>query len=188
MVGRGDDLTTVLLTESEVNDAHRLAEQSLARYATRKGYYRNTSNSHLLGRLGEMACHKWLSNQTAVQPIYKDPDRDRECDLHVGNQRIEVKTWNATYWASWGRCVAVGQMDALQAKADLIVWTTVESVTAKAASIQIRGWNTIQDILVLTPIWTGPTGKKVNNYQVPQSKVRPLSTLTFDGTPDALLR
>lgn len=174
----------ISLNESEVADAITLAEATLARYATRYGYYRNTLNSHLLGRLGEVAVDNWLKAFSNCEALYRDSMDDARCDLLANGKRLEVKTWNPKYWHAWGRCVAVRQFPAIQAKADLIIWCTAAPRTEPPATVTVHGWNYVNDISNINPTWTGPTGREVHNFQVPLDSIRQISDLELQLKAD----
>ena len=98
------------LTASEVSDAKQLAEETYGRYKAHQGHYRNLPRNHLLGKLSEFAVEKWLRSEGLdPDPAYRDPARDRESDLQLTGEGIEVKTWRPDTWDDMGRCVTPGQ-------------------------------------------------------------------------------
>ena len=116
---------TVRVDELMFERAMHLAEQTIDIFAGRPGYYNNTIDSHLRGKIGEMVCSKWISGQgVELDTAYEDIGRMREADLilKTGNIiRFDVKTWNQRHWPTLGRCISVNQMPKLQAKADGII-------------------------------------------------------------------
>jgi hypothetical protein len=156
------------LTRAEIDLAYDLAHKSYERFAEHEGHYRNMRRSHLVGKLGEVAVDKYFSSlqpRRIVQPHYRDPDMEASCDLTFGQTRIEVKTWSDEYWAEWGRCVAVAQMDRVQRKADVIVWCSEQS-TIQTVKILIHGWSTPDELARVPAKLTGPAGHRVLNHQL----------------------
>ena len=141
-----------------------------------RGYYRNTSNSHLVGKLGELAAESWFHELGhEVKSLFRDPSLEADADLILGALRIEVKTWSDQYCAKWGRCIAIGQLSSLKGKSDLILWCTVEfDEPLRTSVVNIRGWNFSADVGSWKQLWTGPTGRPVNNYQGQDSDLRDL--------------
>lgn len=157
------------LTPTDIGLAVRLADASYQRFAQHNGHYRNMRSSHLVGKLGEVAVDKYFSSlqpRRIVQSHYRDPDMEALCDLTFGQTRIEVKTWSAEYWAEWGRCVAVAQMDTVQRKADVIVWCSEQSPT-----VSIHGWSTPDELARVPAKLTGPAGHRVLNHQLSVDKL-----------------
>lgn len=162
--------------------ALRLAQQTLAIFARMPGHYNNTLNSHLRGKLGEIAAESWLaSNAVKTDAAFRDTSRIKDADIVASSSqdlRLDVKTWDRAYWPEMGRCVAVGQLDRLRAKADGIVWCVSPSVLDPGTEVELVGWNTLADIAGAPRRMTGPKGKRlVDNYQVDGDKVRPLLSL-----------
>jgi hypothetical protein len=172
------DPTTVVLSDNLITEARVLAEATFERFARVRGSYRNTLNSHFVGRLGELLVEQFLlSSEIQIDSAFRDSNRDRECDLLSGQARLEVKTWNSDYWAAWGRCIAVTQLPAIKRKADIFVWTTVSDPRSARVTGKIRGWNYVEDVAGHVPMETGPAGHKVLNYQIPTGEVRPMGDL-----------
>lgn len=165
---------TVHLPQALVEDAQRLAEMSLQRFTGVQGFYRNTSNSHLVGKLGELLIERILTSAGwKVDSVFREVTREKECDLIAGEIRLEVKTWNFDYWEPWGRCIAVTQLPTIRRKADVLLWVTVSSPHTPPVYGAVRGWNYVEDFDGLEPLETGPASSKVLNYQMPISEVRP---------------
>lgn len=168
---------TIVLSTDEYARAVELSEATLATFRRNPGYYRNTSNSHLIGKIGEIGTASWFEEVGyTVDRLYEQIGCEQECDLLCDGRRVEVKTWTARWWPAWGRCVAVGQLPALARKADFILWTTAE-VRAATAAVSLQGWSTIEDIKSAPVRWTGPSGKQVQNHQLDKADLRPVSHL-----------
>lgn len=181
------------LTTAEVLEALKMAEQTFRVFANAPGHYANTVNSHFRGKLGELACSRWLAaNGASVEQVFGDAARMRECDIIVSGDscwRLDVKTWDQAYWAELGRCVAAGQLAALRNKADAVLWCTSPSKLSPERSIhiEIAGWNNIADIETAPRRLTGPRGRRqVDNHQVEPENVRPVSELMTLLNPQRL--
>jgi len=161
--------STVSLTLDDIQEARALSEESYRRYATTSGHYRNTASSHLIGRLGEIGCERWLGASVKCESAFRDSARDKQCDIVVAHERIEVKTWSMEFWRPWGRCVATRQLPAIQRKADIVVWCTIDRLREADCDVTVRGWNRLTEIATLGPTWTGPAGRQVENLQMPES-------------------
>lgn len=173
---------TVQITDDELRDAMALAESTYAVFARKRGYYTNTINSHLRGKLGEIACARWFKTSgMEVEAIFRDQSRISECDIvasRVGSLRVDVKTWDRRFWAAMGRCVAAGQIHKLGAKADVVLWCVSPPELSSAVVVELVGWNSIAEILTSPRRSTGPAGKRqVDNFQVDTDKLKPLSGL-----------
>ena len=168
-------------------DATQMGVESFLRFKGHPGYYENTLNSHIVGKIGELACAQWAENLGIhCDQAFRDLNRKNEADLilNVGDTRIvrvEVKTWSSNWWQTFGRCIAVGQMRQIRAKADIVVWCTStpysDLVQREMGDVMIAGWNTVAEIAQIVPTWTGPPGRQHHNHQVPTEQVRPLEDL-----------
>ena len=137
---------SIVLSDGEYALAVTLSEASLATFKETRGYYRNTANSHLIGRVGEIGVARWFEDAGySVDRLFEQAGRERECDLMCDGRRVEVKTWTAQWWPAWGRCVAVGQLAALAQKADFVLWATAE-VDRDSAAVDLQGWSSIEDV------------------------------------------
>ncbi len=172
--------TEVKLTEEKLAEAKQLSKETYEKFKTRAGYYNNSPNSHLKGKLGEIAVELYFKTlELECEAIFRDLSRDRECDLLVNGHRIEVKTWSSEYWSEMGRCIAVGQLQTLTAKADSVVWCTTDYSGFGLPIVQLQGWNSIHEIQDAPIKLTGPThGRKVQNYQFEVSSLRSITTLS----------
>jgi hypothetical protein len=152
--------------------------ETYERWQGRAGHYRNLEKSHRLGKLGEVAVARWAT-EAGVQPIermYEDGSREREADLLLGKVRVDVKTWSASTWPAWGRCVATAQLTALKRKADAIIWTFAEERGGQVR-VTVVGWSTMQDIEAAPVKPTGPQHAPVINHQVEPDKIRSAGAL-----------
>lgn len=172
----------VVITDDELREATELAEATLRVFGNVRGHYTNSLNSHLRGKLGEIACSRWLTtNGVGVEPVFRDTARMRECDIIASDTstiRLDVKTWDQTYWAEMGRCVAVDQLEKLAAKADGVLWCVSSSQLVSGVRVELAGWSSIADIRAAPRRWTGPRGRRqVDNHQVDPDRITPLSEL-----------
>lgn len=171
------DAVTISIQPEEFEEANALATESLRRFAGRQGYYNNNHNSHLRGKLGEIAATRVLADMgLQVEPLWRDLSRMSDADIVVGNRlRADVKTWSERHWTDLGRCVAVGQLPALQRKSDLILWCTSDDQVGPGMRVTVEGWNTLDDVATAPRRLTGPRGgRQVDNYQLDPASLRPL--------------
>ena len=174
----------VAISESDLVAATDFATQTLRVFAGQPGYYNNSFNSHLRGKVGEIACANWFKSLGKdVERWFEEPSRISDADLNIVNHplgRIEVKTWDTRWWADMGRCIAVNQLPSLQAKADAVIWCISPSVLESDPSIVLAGWSTLDDVASAPKRNTGPKNRRqVYNYQLDQDKLRDLSSF-FD--------
>ena len=148
-----------------------------------------TPESHLKGKLGEIAVEKWaMSHKLPTDSAFEVSDRDWEADLIINGTKVDVKTWAKTWWPELGRCLAVNQLPSICKKADVLVWCYVENQFDESAQIEIAGWSTGPDIENAPIQDTGPAGKrKVRNHQLAIDDLRPLDTLITVLRGDAVL-
>ena len=169
----------LILNPESKQAAQLLAEQTFNRYRNNPGHYRNTASSHLVGHLGEFAAFIWLrDNGFEPEAYFSDPSRDRECDISTNVGRLEIKTWSAQYWDEWGRAVSVSQLNSIKRKADFIFFCSVDEVESETPKVQFRGWCEVAIIDQREPKWTGREGRKIHNYQIEQSELKPVEHLT----------
>ena len=163
---------SVRLGATDLARARELADASYIKFANSHGYYRNTPNSHIVGKIGEIAAESWLkSAHLPVFSLYDDPTRVQSADLEIAGIRIEVKAWTHDWWADWGRCIAVGQLAALREKSDCVLWVSAKT-TVDSALVFIHGWSTVPEVEQAPIRWTGPNGRKVENYQLESEGLR----------------
>lgn len=172
----------VVITDDELRQATELAEATLRLFGNARGHYTNNLNSHLRGKLGEIACARWLTtNGVRIEPVFCDTKRMRECDIiasDVATLRLDVKTWDEAHWAGLGRCVAADQLGKLEAKADGVLWCVSSSKLVAGMRVGLSGWSSTADIRAAPRRWTGPPGgRQVDNHQVDPERITPLSEL-----------
>jgi hypothetical protein len=165
----------ITLTEHQVADAAALAEATHERWQAAAGHYRNTVSSHRKGKLGEIAVEEWAAqNGLEAESFFRDPNMERYSDIQLGQQRFDVKTWDARYWEAMGRCVRPGQLSALRRKADGLVWCFVDE---SLDQVVLAGWSTVEEVSNLPVVETGPSGRKLANHQVPLDGMRSMDDL-----------
>jgi hypothetical protein len=169
----------VVIDELTYEKAERLAIATLKVFQRTRGHYNNTLNSHLRGKIGELACVQWLSREgISCEAIFEYLDRIAEADLVLGESRFDVKTWDERYWNEMGRCIAVNQLPKLKAKADGVVWCTSPAKLEPGITVEILAWSTIDDIETAPKRMTGPAHRRqVYNHQLDPQTLRPLDTL-----------
>lgn len=175
-------MTSVDIAEHALRKAHKLAGVTYKEFKNVQGHYRNTSDAHLRGKIGEVACVQWLEERGfKCRAAFENIDEIKSADIVVGNGsefRVEVKTWNERYWDDWGRCASVKQFPSLKRKADAIIWCVTPHEFTAPVRVCIAGWNTIEDIEDAPKRLTGPESRpKINNYQLDPEKLRPLAEL-----------
>ncbi len=164
------------LTETDRLLAEELAQKTHQRYKNTQGFYRNLKSSHMIGRYGEIGAHKYFQQlNIQCEGHYLNAEEDNLCDITAGSTRWDIKTWNTNYWQVWGRAVSSAQLPRLEAKADAILWASVDPL--EPSEVLIYGWNTIDDVKQFEPVWMGPQGKEVHNHQVPTTHMRDLSDI-----------
>jgi hypothetical protein len=178
----------VILNRDEIDDAIALANITFARWKNQRGFYPNEYNSHIKGKLGEIAVEKALkSEDVAHTSHFRNAKSQGLCDIELANAqyaRLDVKIWSLEHWPDQGRCVTPGQLPKLQSLADAVVWCIVDLPKINTASdldsliellIDIRGWSTVDEVAATTP---GPTGwRKIINHQVDETALRSPTTL-----------
>ena len=187
-------MAIITLDQVAIRWAVSAADESMARWASSPGHYRNQWTSHLVGRLGEIAAEQFLlSHGVQVQAHFRFPERESLCDIEllpVGREppvRLDVKTWSEAFWPDLGRCVAVNQLEALDHKAEGILWCILhESArrpqaiwqTQEAVRVSIAGYSTISDVHQAPIRLTGRAGMpQVRNHQIAEQDLRPLDEL-----------
>lgn len=159
-----------------------MARASSVRYEGRTGHYRNSMLSHLVGRAGELAAERWFTHlRFPVKAHWRHSGDESLCDLTVSRHRIEVKTWQRRFWATYGRCVAVAQVPRIAEKCGAILWATADtdvrdvSDWADGVTVTLHGFSTVADVRAAPVVETGPAGRTVKNHQV--RRVRQLGRL-----------
>lgn len=173
----GTMVMDVQLSEEERAEALRLGEKTFQRWQAVRGHYSNTPNSHYRGKVGESAVYKWaMQAGLDVEPIFKDLTRSGEADLLVSGRRIEVKTWADKWWPELGRCVAVGQLASLEAKADVVVWCHMDDDAD--GIVTLAGWSHVSGIAAAPVRMTGPKGRRqVQNHQLDDDDLKSMDEL-----------
>ena len=170
----------IVITNDEYNVAIEIAEETLRRFSSNRGHYNNTANSHIRGKVGEIAVSNFIGQLGfQLDPVFKDLGKMAEADIIIPCKcRIEVKTWSEEFWPTMGRCIAWDQFEKLKKKADLLVWCISASKLEPLMNVDIVGWNLIEDIPAAPRRLTGPAnGRKVDNYQLDSEMIRPIDTL-----------
>ena len=190
--------TRVQIDTRILDDAKSMAYQTYIRFSGEPGYYDNTLNSHLVGKIGELACAQWAACLGVnCDQAFRDVNRMGEADLIFNLEgprelRIEVKAWSSDLWQLFGRCIPARQMPQVSAKADIVMWCVVTPLDGVflghicPVEVEVTGWNKMTDIGQIQPTWTGPTGRRqVRNHQVPMEQVRTLDNLVAKVRPQA---
>ena len=170
----------LIISSDQFKLAEKLAFETFARFSRTKGHYNNTSNSHLRGKIGEIATSTALQELGfKVEDTYTDLDRMSEADLVVsGNLRIDVKTWNVEHWNEMGRCISVDQIGKLERKADIIIWCISPNILTPGISVSVAGWNQVSEVRQAPRRLTGPqNGRKVENFQFEIGGIRDIEDL-----------
>jgi len=187
-------IAVITLDQEAIRWAVSAADESLARWASSPGHYRNQWVSHLVGRLGEIAAEQFLlSHGVQVQAHFRFSERESLCDIEILSAgralsvRLDVKTWSEAFWPDLGRCIAVNQLQALDHKADGILWCILhESArrprsiwqTLDAVRVSIAGYSTISDVHQAPIRLTGRAGMpQIKNHQIAEQDLRPLDEL-----------
>lgn len=165
----------LIISDLQFEAARDLADQTLTRFSNVKGHYNNTLNSHLRGKIGEIAVASMFETLGyGVDLLYADLDKMALADIVIsGKTRVEIKTWSLEYWIDMGRCIAVDQLSKLQKKCDCIMWCVSTEKMAPGMQVKINGWNYMSDVSTAPRRLTGPSnGRKVENYQIEIDEVR----------------
>jgi hypothetical protein len=187
-------MAVITLDQVAIRWAMSAADESTARWASSPGHYRNQWTSHLVGRLGEIAVEQFLlQHGVLIHAHFRFPERENLCDIELlpagraSPMRLDVKTWSEVFWPDLGRCVAVNQLQALEHKADSILWCILhESArrpraiwqTLDAVRVSIAGYSTVSDIRQAPIRLTGRAGMpQVRNHQIAEQDLRPLDDL-----------
>lgn len=152
--------------------ATKLAEESCNKYSKlvlrkKSPYNQNNLKSHLVGKIGEVASgnvfvaiKEMMDWPYDIEQIYLDSNRDSSCDIIINGLRIEIKTWRPCDWKKYSACISERQAVKLHHKADVVVYGTYDKDTNEYL---LLGFNTVQDIMEVEPVLTGPKGKQVLN-------------------------
>lgn len=143
----------------------------------------NHVHSHLVGMVTEHASwvlfteiEDMLKVDLSIESPFQDIERDSECDIIVGGLRIEVKGIKQNAWNRYGPCISKRQLGKIERKADIVLWALYDERTQ---AVTFQGWNPVSEVRSLQPVFTGDTGREVENYQV-LKLLRPLDKLEFN--------
>jgi hypothetical protein len=121
----GENILRISLDIKDVHWAADSATLSAERWSQQAGRYTNYLTSHFKGKLGELAVEKFLLEKGyKLDSHFRFADRENLSDIVIKVRgyrevcRVEVKTWDARYWAELGRCIAVDQYEKIKKKAD----------------------------------------------------------------------
>jgi hypothetical protein len=185
-----DSIFHVLISIEEITWAADSAARSAERWSQQAGHYTNYLTSHFKGKLGELAVEKFLlGKRFKLDSHFRFTDRENLSDIVIKVRgyrevcRVEVKTWDARYWAELGRCIAVDQYEKIKKKADQIVWCVAEADDFEALlkspapiSIALMGWSWTADVVNAPVRLTGTDEmRKVENYQLNESDLHLMS-------------
>lgn len=166
------------LTGAQIADALALARSSHLVWARRNGVYgSNSLRMHEIGKLGEFSVADWFEIRGyEVRRRFRGANGDSDVVAFYGDRalRIEVKSWSDRTWVSNGRMVSGKQLDALIAKADLIVWCQIPD-PGNGRKVILEGWSLVTEMLAFgQPSWW-------NNYrpqlQLAEGHIRAMSEL-----------
>ena len=176
-VGRRDpiireDRVAIELPQRVLNAAMEAAKKSAAHYSAlvdlgKAPYGDNSVERHYSGKIGEYGAHYLfgrvgvvIGREIQMDAVFMDDARDSECDLIVGDLRIEIKTWRPADYEHYGPCIAERQAVKLAKKCDVVVYGTYSHATNEFC---LRGWNYVSDVDGIAPVLTGRPGKQVLN-------------------------
>lgn len=179
----------VSLTSDQIQQARQLAKASYNQFKQRSGYYTNTPQTHFIGKLGEIGALCCLEGVgLTCQAVFEDTKRLQECDIIVRETvRVEVKTWSSIHWDELGRCIAAGQIGALECKCDVVLWCVVSAdgldpehqAAEESCDVRVAGWSEVSDIRDAPMRVTGYGGMpQVMNYQLCESSLRDTASLS----------
>ena len=171
---------TVRIDTKQFTRASELARETIDVFRSYRGHYNNNFESHLRGKIGEIAVARWMKeNGMALDNAFEDVSRLREADIQVnGAFRADVKTWSQHFWDDYGRCVSVQQLPKLLQKADVIIWCICPEELQPGMTVMLRGWNTMDDVQQSPMRWTGPPSRRqVFNHQLDEGDIRSTASL-----------
>lgn len=146
-------------------------------------YGQNHPHSHYVGLVTEHAAwvlfteiEHMLGIDLNIDPAFKDPTRESECDIYVAGKRIEVKGIKYGAWKNFGPCISTKQLPKIKKKADIVLWVLYNE---KSQEMTFVGFNEVKDITSVQPIFTGKEGRpKIENYPV-KDLIKELQELVF---------
>lgn len=185
-------MVVITLNQDAIRWAVSAADESIARWISAPGHYRNQWTSHLVGRLGEVAAEQFLTKRSVpLQAHFRFPEREALCDIEIASDkkstRLDVKTWSATFWPDLGRCVAMNQLPVIERKADGILWCILREnagwpkdiwLKRPSVGVSLVGYSTLADVRRSPISLTGRPGmRQVQNHQLAEKDIRPLDEL-----------
>ena len=181
-----DNKMKIRLTQDEVEMITDKAKEKSAKFTriapvNKSPYGFNHVHSHVVGLGAEYASHilfqeieKMLCTNLFIEPSYADERREGECDLYVGNLRVEVKGIKYKSWLRYGPCISTRQLSKIQKTADVVVWALYNE---RCHEFTFIGFNDVSEISSIRPVLTG-TEHKIENYPV-RDILKPLETMKF---------
>jgi hypothetical protein len=172
------------LTRKEIDEAIDYANETYERWKSFRGHYPNKYNSHVKGKMGEIAVEKILvERQINFVSHFRRSKAQGLCDIELDSTqpspRLDVKIWSLDHWLEQGRCVTPGQLPKLQKLADALVWTIVDLPDIKKSSdldhltemgVEVAVWSTVSDVASTS---IRPTGwRNIPNHQVEIDSMR----------------
>lgn len=154
--------------QSSIDEAKALATESAAKYQNlvaknKAPYHQNTVHSHFIGKIGEIGAalafqglKSFAQSDVEIDEVFRDANRDRECDLIINGLRVEVKCWKPYAIEQYGPCISDRQAVKLHKKCDAVVYATFDQRTKE---FQLIGWNTMDDIAETPAVLTGPADR-----------------------------
>jgi hypothetical protein len=186
------------LDATDVQDAAVLANQATLKYRSGIDRYSSvlsacgsTFRRNFVGKLGEFAAERlFFKTSNRVVSIFRDERYDYLCDLGLerGKEgfRVEVKTCSEPFWKKDGRSIRPDLLPAVRCKADVVLWCVshhasayrFDDVSPAITSIDIMGFSSVEDLCDMSLTLTGVDyGAKMENYQLPEPKIRGMETL-----------
>lgn len=145
----------IRLDEDEVLHAYSVARLKSELYdllnkTNGRAAYPNHPQGHFVGRLGEVACYKWLKSEGLTpQPNFMLEKNDvADITLFRTGLRIEVKSWRVSDYSDLGRAVSLKQLSAMMSRCDVLMWCAVgvrEYKLYPEVIVQIAGWSYMDD-------------------------------------------
>jgi hypothetical protein len=167
----------VPLTDAEIAEAERLADEAFAAFKATHRYHNNLGPSLRKRKLGEIAVEKWARTLGVdVEAPFREIALQSREDLRIGGVRVEVKTWHSEAWPLMGRSMTPGNIETIRHKADAIVWCSLH-----ASEVTLHGWSTLEDVEATPLAMTGPSHHPVSTHQVPVSDLRALEELVEEA-------
>jgi hypothetical protein len=133
----------------------------------------NSYKSHRVGRTGEIGVEVWAQSLGVdVQSFFRDENLEDACDLMLAGWMVEVKSWSGG-WDHYGRCIRPGQLSALKAKAEVVLWTTVTLPKV----VTLRGYSTVDEIAARPVVTLTHGDRSLTQHQVPEDALHDVEEL-----------